>query len=668
MRKVLSALSHAGWALFVFTALTGVFLWRTGSLQLRLGAAKPAESVAQPPAAVERGAETPRPQPPEGADWCAEHGVPESACTRCNPDLIAKFKAKGDWCAEHGLPESRCVKCNPEVAAKLKPPATGKAAAATGCGAGGVDWCAGHGVPESACTRCNPGLIEKFKAKGDWCAEHNLPESQCVKCNPDVAKTLKPPAAAKGAVGREKCEHGVAKIDCDDCRFEVGAVKVQPDVAKALLKPAKVEQREIVPTLRFTGSVQLDTSRVTDVTPPAAGRLVKVNARLGQAVKKGDILAVVHSGEFGEAKAAYLDAYTKLEIARKEQERQAAVGAALAKLIARLDKADGGDPLADPRKLQAASKEPLGEWKSKLLGAAARLRLARSVHDREKALLDKQVSTRAEFEQAEQELHTTEAELAALIEEAQLNLKLDALRAETAVRQAEAAADAAEQRLHIFGVDHELCEGIRARKDNGDFAQLPVKAPMAGTVTAQHVTEGRYVKDETALFTLADLSNLWVWCNVYERDLAALQAGMAGGKPLQAAARVAAFGDESFCGTIDLVDSSVDEHTRTVRVRVQLDNTQGKLKAGMFATVEVKLPNGKRAALVPREAVLADDGKQFVFQEIKDGLWLRRDVVTGRSQDGLVEVVSGLDAGATVAAGGAFMLKSDILRGKMGAG
>jgi multidrug efflux pump subunit AcrA (membrane-fusion protein) len=88
----------------------------------------------------------------------------------------------------------------------------------------------------------------------------------------------------------------------------------------------------------------------------------------------------------------------------------------------------------------------------------------------------------------------------------------------------------------------------------------------------------------------------------------------------------------------------------------------------MFATVEIKLPNGKPVALVPREAVLADEGKQFVFQEIKDGLWLRRDVEVGRRQDGLVEIVSGLEANATVAAGGAFMLKSDILRAKMGAG
>jgi hypothetical protein len=54
-------------------------------------------------------------KPGSHEDWCAEHAVPESQCTRCNTDLIAAFKATGDWCAEHGLPESQCLKCNPEL-------------------------------------------------------------------------------------------------------------------------------------------------------------------------------------------------------------------------------------------------------------------------------------------------------------------------------------------------------------------------------------------------------------------------------------------------------------------------------------------------------------------------------------------------------------------------
>ena len=54
-------------------------------------------------------------------DWCGEHEVPESMCTRCNPTLVAAFKATGDWCAEHGLPESQCLACNPDLVIQRPP-------------------------------------------------------------------------------------------------------------------------------------------------------------------------------------------------------------------------------------------------------------------------------------------------------------------------------------------------------------------------------------------------------------------------------------------------------------------------------------------------------------------------------------------------------------------
>ena len=62
-------------------------------------------------------------KPGSHEDWCGEHGVPESQCTRCNPDLIAAFKATGDWCEEHGVPESQCLKCNPDLKI-VRPPKT----------------------------------------------------------------------------------------------------------------------------------------------------------------------------------------------------------------------------------------------------------------------------------------------------------------------------------------------------------------------------------------------------------------------------------------------------------------------------------------------------------------------------------------------------------------
>lgn len=78
------------------------------------GQAEQPASVAAP-APAEAGHAPASVKPGTHEDWCQEHQVPESMCTRCNPSLVAAFKATGDWCAEHGLPESQCLKCNPEL-------------------------------------------------------------------------------------------------------------------------------------------------------------------------------------------------------------------------------------------------------------------------------------------------------------------------------------------------------------------------------------------------------------------------------------------------------------------------------------------------------------------------------------------------------------------------
>jgi membrane fusion protein, heavy metal efflux system len=96
---------------------------------------------------------------------CLPHGITGSQCARCNPDLIAHFKAIGDWCAGHNVPESQCELCN------------------FGAVHGAQSVCEPHGIAASQCARCNPEMIAHFKAIGDWCAGHNVPESQCELCN-----------------------------------------------------------------------------------------------------------------------------------------------------------------------------------------------------------------------------------------------------------------------------------------------------------------------------------------------------------------------------------------------------------------------------------------------------------------------------------------------------
>ncbi|MFB0553260.1 MAG: efflux RND transporter periplasmic adaptor subunit [Phycisphaerae bacterium] len=441
--------------------------------------------------------------------------------------------------------------------------------------------CDEHGVPESLCVQCNPSLVATFKAKGDWCAEHNLPESQCTICNPGLSQSSKHNVGSTpdlSALEEVMCEHGVATVECDSCRFEIGVVKLQPSLANALVETTVVQGVEGTKTLRLTGQVQLDKTRVVDVVPTGGGRVKRVEKLLGQEVAKGDILAVIHSADLGQAKAQFLE-------------------------------------------------------------VQARLELATSAFEREKELYEKKVSSEADY-------------LSALNE----------------FKAAQAYYAAAEKRLLLFGLDTEQINTIKNEKENSQFAELVLHAPQAGTIIAQNVSAGALVNTTESLYTIADLSNVWVWFDLYEKDLAVLHEQHSSGETVVAKVRVKAFEAEVFDGIVDLIGSQVDEHTRTIKVRVQVTNEERKLKPGMFAGAEISVPLKGNITAVPSSAILSDEGKPFVFQHWRDDLWVRRDVRVGRGQGGLVEVLDGIPGGATVVTRGAFMLKSDILREKMGAG
>ena len=474
--------------------------------------------------------------------------------------------------------------------------------------------------------------------------DHDAREGEAAKVDP-------------AELDKKMCEHKIRHIDCDECRYELGVVKVPGSVTGALTKTTPVQEGHAGTVLRLTGEIQYDQTRLVDVLPAAAGKVVAVKALLGQRVQEGELLAVIQSGDFGEAKAAYLEALTVAEVAGQEKIRQVAVADSLEKLLAgSKDRPDAEVPA-----------ETLGEWKSKLINASARLKQAKAVYDREKILIAKQASSKAELETADREMQTAQADYMAMLEEIQLNVKIDRLKAESASKLADAKLSAAQQRLHLLGMDEAAVEALPQAKENGAFAQLEVKAPRAGIVTAQNVTQGKFVESSQTLYTIADTSNVWVWCDLYERDLGPLHERLAKDNHPKAAVKVSAF-DKTFSGSVDLLGSAVDETTRTIKVRVQVKNEDGKLRPGMFAAVEVPLAEDHKVALVPRQAVLSDEGKTFAFVHWKDDFWLRRDVKVGGSRGELVEILSGLSAGQKVVSAGGFMFKSDVLRSKMGAG
>ena len=232
----------------------------------------------------------------------------------------------------------------------------------------------------------------------------------------------------------------------------------------------------------------------------------------------------------------------------------------------------------------------------------------------------------------------------------------DVLKARQDLSEAEANLVFSRERFRLLGVDGDAIEG----RKNGDAAlrpRIPIVSSMGGVVIEKSVTQGEVVNPDKLLFVVADLATLWVLVDVYEKDLPRLRPGAL------VNVSVNAFPHKTFQGKVSYMGDVVGERTRTVKVRVTIDNPDGLLKPGMFAAVSINAGRDAGSDLiiaVPVEAVLVDGSDRYVFLRVGKGKFAQTDVVLGRSLGKKVEVTQGLREGDMLVVKGAFPIKSEL--------
>jgi cobalt-zinc-cadmium efflux system membrane fusion protein len=225
----------------------------------------------------------------------------------------------------------------------------------------------------------------------------------------------------------------------------------------------------------------------------------------------------------------------------------------------------------------------------------------------------------------------------------------------------------AEKTLLVLGL---TVQELAKMKEGGAHAAagyLPVRAPIQGTIIRKHAVIGELVQPGGDIMLLADLRTVWVWADIYEQDLQQLLDAEKRG-PISVEVFVRAFPDRIFPGQIDYIGATMDEQTRTVKVRTIVQNSERLLRPGMFCEMRVGAGRPEEVLAVPETALFSDEGYDFVFIHWKDDYYVRRPVIKGRAFSDAVEITSGLKPGDVLVSDGAFLLKSDILREKMGAG
>lgn len=341
------------------------------------------------------------------------------------------------------------------------------------------------------------------------------------------------------------------------------ALKLSADeIRRAGIKVERLEAAEYAGTLAAFGTVGANRNAFARVTPPVAGRLVRIAVDLGAEVPAGAPLAVLESPELAEARTTLRQSQTELDLARLNLDRaqKLSVDAAI------------------------AQKDVL--------------------------------RTRADYERAR------------------------------------AALAAAEARLATLGVSAEPPAGSSP-------ANLTVSAPLAGTIVERTAVLGEYAQAYQALFTVADLSTVWVETNLYERDLAHVAVGSS------ATVIVGAYPDRRFDGKVTYIGNILDRETRTAVARIEVANIDGRLKPGLFANVEIATSGTRKALRVPETALVLLQGQMTAFIAVGDG-FEPRPVETGERSGGLVIVRSGLEAGDQVVVSGAYALKARLLKSQIG--
>jgi membrane fusion protein, heavy metal efflux system len=297
------------------------------------------------------------------------------------------------------------------------------------------------------------------------------------------------------------------------------------------------------PTLQVTGVVQPDIVRAVPVVSLASGRVVEIKARLGDAVKKGQVILRVQSNDVSGAYQTYL-------------------------------KAENDE------------------------------RLARTQLERAQLLYDKGAIAKAALEQAEA---------------AEVDLKAD--------------LNAATEQLRLLGIDKQRPSGV-----------VDIVAPISGVITDQQVTNSSGVQGLSGPnpFTIADLSYVWIVCDVYENDLDAIQVGQ------YADIHLNAYPNQLLKGRIDNILPILDPNIRTAKVRLEVKNP-GMLRVGMFASATFYGKQLETHSALPASAILHLHDREWIYAPLGNGHFKRVEVVSGNMlPNNQQEIVSGIKPGDQV--------------------
>jgi len=383
-----------------------------------------------------------------------------------------------------------------------------------------------------------------------------------------------------------------------------------------------VTQRPAIAMLNVTGAVELNPETTEMATLLVGGRIERVNYGVGDYVQRGAVLAVLSSPQLAQMHGKMHEAKTKYELVQRNLTRvqKSENRVAVLQAKAKLDEAD-----ATLKRTKRLIELGAGAGKD-LMTAETSYRTAKADFD-----FQSNIALNKELQEAQAEVETARVDLKHI-----------------------------EDELRSLGVP---VESNKPDDHRGDTSLVSLRAPLSGIVTERKYNAGAGVEAATPIFSISNLGTVYVIANVPEINMSKLFVG--------ANAEITSPAIGTVNGRVSYIDPQLDETTRTGRVRIEVPNRDGKLRAGMFA--DVGFYTGTNAAtgqelVVSSDAVLRTGDKTVVFVPREDelGAFEVREIEAGADINGYTKVIDGLKLGEKVVTKGSFTLKTQLEKGAMG--
>lgn len=483
------------------------------------------------------------------------------------------------------------------------------------------------------------------------------------------------------------CGKAVTPVEAPPAVENKNEIALSTEALKAGgIETGVVSERVIQAWLEIPGSISIPGDAHAVVTPPVAGKVVRLFASVGDSVHRGQPLAEIEGSDLAQATSAVASAETAAAQADATVRQQtSAVDLARGRLrtaqsnLSRQRRFAAAGAFSQPT-LTAAQNE-LSEAQTEAAAARSNQVGAQSRLDRAERLSKECLVSKADLDQAR--LDVEQAKIRGQRSEQRLALAQQTLQRETRIssqgllnakeiQTAEGELRAAKLELDQAQVTlqgakaarlgtQRLIQNARSNANalrgggGGAGSLVTLSAPLSGVITERQATLGQAVERSSDLFDIEDSRTVWVTASVPEADISSVRLGVV------VTVTTNAYPGRTFSGVVRLMATHLDPKTRTLPVQCLVSNPSFILRSDLFARVRIATGQSGRALAVPSSAVVDEEA---VFIDV-DGKFERRKVSLGRNDGTFVEVVNGLKKGDRIATKGVFTLQSELHKGEL---